>query len=147
MLVFYIGTVVICYSANLLVIKSLKKEAKKLGYEFKTEQNKTKFNSFLNQLKLFSISAIPIFNLILVNSVIAIEKEMKNSSMEEMIKDGTLIKIEEDNISDIDEKSINEKVNVSFNDNKINISKNSVNEFNYYNNDNHVKQKIKRKRR
>jgi len=136
MLGFYIGSVLVCCSSNLLVAKSIEKKAKSKGYKL---QNK----KFLNKFKLVGISAIPLFNFVMAVSFIGVVKDKKNPVIEEMIKDGILIKIEED---PIEHDVVNENKGMYFENNQTDVlGKNDI--VNFESNNIGIKQKIKQKRR
>lgn len=137
MLIVYMGSIVFSYSANLIIIKALKKQAKKRGYKFKIEEK----NSILNKLKLFGVCSIPIYNVVLTSGLILISLDRKNPVIEDMIKDGELIKIENNNV---EEPVVNVKNDLIFEGTKI---VREVNPLIFENNNINNKQKVKLKRR
>lgn len=93
----YLGSIVVSFIGNMLVVLKIEKDIKNLGYEFKKKKRNI-FDVILTWIKFGFISIIPVGNLILTGVIIVKANEISKEIIENSIKDGSLIKKEDNKV-------------------------------------------------
>lgn len=91
----YLGTIAVSFIGNILVVLKMAKDVENKGYKFKKKDKKNIFNNILAYIKWLFFLAIPVGNLILAGILIAKADTLSEDFIETSIKDGTLVKKEE----------------------------------------------------
>lgn len=94
----YLGTIVVSFIGNMLVFLKVAKDVENEGYKVKKEEKKNIFNSILGWIKYFFLLAIPVGNLILAGVMIVKANELSNNYIKDGIKDGTLVRKDENKV-------------------------------------------------
>ena len=87
----YLGTIVVSFIGNMLVVLKVAKDAENKGYKFKKKE-KNIFNNILTWIKFLFLSVIPVGNLILTGILVAKVDEFSKDFIEKSIADGTLVR-------------------------------------------------------
>lgn len=93
----YLGTIVVSFIGNMLVFLKVVKDVENEGYKFKKKE-KNIFNNILAWIKYLFLLAIPVGNLILTGVMIVKANELSNDFIKDSIKDGTLVRKDENKI-------------------------------------------------
>lgn len=102
MLGFYVGSIIFCNGTLYIMGSAIVKDLKNEGYK-KVEKEKNIAKTLLSGIKSFGMSLIPILNIVFPIFLIVNSDEMIKNIKNDLIEEGSYIKVEE--FEDIDELS------------------------------------------
>lgn len=102
------------FTSNFFFARSVIKEIENKGYTIKEEHAYHAYDSLLSAMKFLVIAIVSIFNLAISSMLLFSPKEMRKSIINQEIKNGNLIKVEENNIVEENPKYSDDKI-ISYN--------------------------------
>ncbi len=91
----YLGTVVLCFGVNALVISATNKEVKNRGYKYK-EEKKNIAKSLISFIKYLGLVVAPVYNCFLSGSLFFKSDKFIENAISSMIEDGDIVKAPKD---------------------------------------------------
>lgn len=108
----YLGTVVISFAINTVVVLKIKKDIDNKGYKLK-DNEKNVFDTFLTAFRYFLISMIPVGNVLLSSFLIISADKLSKSFIRNAVREGELVKKQESQIIEVTERKNDEGVKIN----------------------------------